>query len=296
MATLKDVKAKINGVQKTKQITQAMHMVAVSKLRGAQTRMEGFRPYANKYAQIIEDVVCSGNIEGVGAILLPSKNSEMMVHILLCTSDRGLCGGFNLNLINIAAEAVKRKKQEGKRVSFTCVGKKGMAWCLKEGHEIVNSYENVLEGRFTFKEASQIGGEVIQGFFAGKYQEVHLIFSEFVRATYQIPQAKQLLPIQTEIYEQKKKKEDITRGYLMEPSAQKLLAKLLLDGLYTEIYRAFLENATSENAARMTAMNNATLATNDILDSLKIAYNKARQAAITSELIDIVGGAEALAG
>ena len=297
MATLKDVKAKMNGVQKTQQITRAMHMVAASKLRGAQVRMEGFRPYADKYAQIVGDVARSGDMDGLESLLAPPKNAKMTVHILLCTSDRGLAGGFTSNLVRLATDIAKEKKEEGFSVSFTCVGKKGNEWCRKAKYDVTDTYENILDRRFDFKEVRAIGEKIVRKFSSGEYTQVYIVYSQFVRASLQIAMNVPLLPIlPPHMDEAKENAIQFRHTYVTEPPAPKLLAKLLLDGIYSQIYRAFLENSTSEHAARMTAMNNATIAANDILDELKIVYNKARQSAITSELIDIVGGAEALAG
>ncbi|MGB5157395.1 ATP synthase F1 subunit gamma [Desulfobacterium sp. N47] len=296
MATLKDVKTKIGAVKKTKQITKAMNMVAASRLRGAQTSMIGFRPYASKFAEVLGSISERG---GSGAApLLAIREKISKINIVLCTSDRGLCGGFNASLIGKAESFAKEKAASDIKVSFTNYGKKGRDWVRKSDFEIESEYIGVVGGKFGFNISVNAGKKLIDGFLSGEYDEVYVIYSEFVSSARQIPVIKQLLPIPP--LEKIEKSEDETKQYLpehiCEPSPAELLNEMLPKNVYVQIYSALLETSTSEHAARMAAMNNATKACNDIIESLTLAYNKARQSAITSDLMDIVGGAEALKG
>ena len=298
MATLKDVQLKIAAVKKTKQITKAMNMVATSKLRGAQTTMEAFRPYASKFAEVLGSLAQKAGEEA--SPLLVAREEVKKVHVVLLTSDRGLCGGFNTNLISAAEKFVKAKAAADEvAFSFSNFGKKGRDWVRKNKMEIVNAHLGIVGGRFGFSIASLSGRTLIDGFLDGEYDEVYLVFSEFQSLSRQVPTIKQLLPIPPiETTEQ-----DVEEGekaylpeHICEPSAAELLGEMLPRNIYVQLYNALLETSTSEHAARMTAMDNATKACNDMIDSLTLAYNKARQAAITADLMDIVGGAEALKG
>jgi F-type H+-transporting ATPase subunit gamma len=296
MATLKDVQTKIGAVKKTKQITKAMNMVAASKLRGAQTSMTGFRPYASKFAEVLGSIAERG---GSGAAPLLDKREKISkINVVLCTSDRGLCGGFNTNLISKAFSFAKEKKASEIEVSITSFGKKGRDWGRKNNFEIDSDYIGVVGSKFGFNISVTAGKKLIDGFLNGEYDEVYIVYSEFISAARQMPVIKQLLPIPP--LEVAEKSEEESKQYLpehiCEPSPAELLNEMLPKNVYVQIYSALLETSTSEHAARMAAMNNATKACNDIIESLTLAYNKARQAAITADLMDIVGGAEALKG
>lgn len=298
MATLKDVQLKIAAVKKTKQITKAMNMVATSKLRGAQTTMEAFRPYASKFAEVLGSLAQKAG--EAASPLLVAREEVKKVHVVLLTSDRGLCGGFNTNLISAAEKFVKAKAAAGEvAFSFSNFGKKGRDWARKNKMEIVNAHLGIVGGRFGFNIASLSGRTLIDGFLDGEYDEVYLVFSEFQSLSRQVPTIKQLLPIPP-IETSEQDVEEGEKAYLpehiCEPSAAELLGEMLPRNIYVQLYNALLETSTSEHAARMTAMDNATKACNDMIDSLTLAYNKARQAAITADLMDIVGGAEALKG
>ena len=296
MAKLKEVKLKISAVKKTKQITKAMNMVAASRLRGAQSNMEAFRPYAAKFSEVLGSLAENAG-EEASPLLIPRADARK-THIVLCTSDRGLCGGFNTNLIDKANKLAKDKQAEGKEVSFTCFGKKGRDWCRKQKWQLVAAYTGVVGTNFGFNVALKSGRELVGAFLDNLYDEVFVIFSEFVSMAKQEPIHRQVLPIPplasaiTAIDEDK----PYLAEHIVEPSKEELLNELLPKSVDIAIYSALLETSTSEHAARMLAMDNATKACNDMLDSLTMAYNKARQSAITAELMDIVGGAEALKG
>ena len=297
MATLKDIKTKISAVKKTQQITKAMNMVAASKLRGAQTSMEGFRPYSAKFAEVLGSLAEKAGEETNP--LLEVREEVEKVHIVLCTSDRGLCGGFNANLISKAKALKKEKEEQGIDVVFTVFGKKGRDWCRKNQFEIVSEHIGVVGGRFGFHVAATSGQKLIQGFLDNTYDEVYIVYSEFMSMARQVPVLKQLLPIlpiTPAEHEAETEETTYLAEHICEPSPQELLGELLPKNVYVQLYSALLETSTSEHAARMAAMDNATNACKDMIENLTLVYNKARQAAITAELMDIVGGAEALKG
>jgi len=297
MATLKDVKTKISAVKKTQQITKAMNMVAASKLRGAQGSMEGFRPYAGKFTEVLGSLAEKAGEETNP--LLEAREEVKNIHLVLCTSDRGLCGGFNTNLIARAELFRKERSEQNIDVTFTNFGKKGRDWCRRSGFEMQDEYIGVVGARFGFNTAVTAGQKLIEGFLNKTYDEVHIVFAEFVSMARQTPVLTQALPIQPmESVEDESEGEEAAylAEHICEPSPQELLGELLPRNVYVQLYSALLETSTSEHAARMAAMDNATKACKDMLESLTLAYNKARQAAITAELMDIVGGAEALRG
>lgn len=296
MPTLKDIELKISAVKKTKQITKAMNMVATSKLRGAQTAMDGFRPYAAKFAEVLGSLAEKSG-EEASPLLVPREEVKN-IHIVLCTSDRGLCGGFNLNLIEKAEKFMSEKSGDNPNFSFSNFGKKGRDWTRKNKFDIADEYLGVVGGNFGFNVAMTAGRKYVDGFLDGTYDEVYLVQSEFINMAKQQPVIKQLLPIPPIEASEEEPNEDA--GYLAEhicePSPQDLLGDLLPRNVYVQVFNALLETSTSEHAARMTAMDNATRACNDMIENLTLIYNKARQAAITADLMDIVGGAEALKG
>ena len=297
MASLKDVQNKIAAVKKTKQITKAMNMVATSRLRGAQTNMENFRPYASKFAEVLGSLAQKSG-EEASPLLVPREEIKKL-HLVLCTSDRGLCGGFNVNLIEKADSFVTDKSGDGIEISFTNFGKKGRDWCRKQKMQIVDEHIGVVGTHLGFSVAANAGRKLVEGYLSGDYDEVYVIYSEFLSMGRQIPTLKQLLPIPPiDIAEDEVEGGD--EGYLAEhicePSADSLLGELLPKSVHVTLHSSLLETSTSEHAARMAAMDNATRACNDLIENLTLAYNKARQASITAELMDIVGGAEALKG
>ncbi len=297
MASLKEVLAKITSVKKTKKITRAMNMVASSKLKGAQSAMESFRPYAEKFAEVLGNIADKAGDE-TSPLLMPAEEINN-THIVLMTSDRGLCGGFNTHLIEAAEEFANEQLNQGRNVSFTNFGKKGRDWCRKNKFQRDKEYLNVVGGKFGFNVASTAGQELIDGFLNESYHEVHVVYAQFKGMASQPPAIKQLLPIPV-LQSGEKAEADEDSPYMaehiIEPTPDELLNEMLPRNIYIQLYNALLETSTSEHAARMKAMDNATKACDDMIESLTLAYNKARQAAITMELMDIVGGAEALKG
>ncbi|RZB34396.1 MAG: F-type H+-transporting ATPase subunit gamma [Desulfobacteraceae bacterium Eth-SRB1] len=297
MATLKEVQTKITAVKKTKQITKAMNMVATSKLRGAQQKVEAFRPYALKFADVLGSLAEKAG-EEASPLLVPREEVKK-IHVIICTSDKGLCGGFNSHLISRAEKFAKDKSEQNIEVVFTNFGKKGRDWCRRNGFSILGEHLGIVGAKFGFNIASVAGQRTVDGFLDEEYDEVYIIYSEFISMARQTPVIQQILPIQP-IESAETKAEDEQTPYLAEhicePSTDELLGDMLPRNIYVQLYSALLETSTSEHAARMTAMNNATKACDDMVETLSLAYNKARQSSITADLMDIVGGAEALKG
>lgn len=290
MASLRDIQNKIVGVKKTKQITKAMNMVASAKLRGAQNRIERFRPYADKFHDILIDL--ASRADASVHPLLEKREEIQNIGIVLVTSDKGLCGSFNANLCNAASRLAKQKEAEGKTVKFICIGKKGRDFIRKTKYEIVSQYaENMTN--FDFQLASETGNFVIDGYLSGQFDEVHIVFGKFVSIAKQEATASQILPAETAEAEAPT---GATSEYIFEPSVEGLLAELLPRYVKVQMYRGLLDTSASEHAARMSAMDNATKNCDEMVGSLTLVYNKARQASITTQLMDIVGGAEALKG
>jgi len=290
MASLRDIQNKIVGVKKTKQITKAMNMVASAKLRGAQSRIERFRPYADKFNDILIDL--ASRADASAHPLLEKREVIQNIGIVLVTSDKGLCGSFNANLCNAANRLAKQKEAEGKTVKFICIGKKGRDFIRKTKFEIATAYaENMTH--FDFQLASETGNLVIDGYLSGQFDEVHIVYGKFVNIARQEATSSQILPAETPDVQAPV---GASSEYIFEPSVEGLLAELLPRYVKVQMYRGLLDTSASEHAARMSAMDNATKNCDEMVGSLTKVYNKARQSSITTQLMDIVGGAEALKG
>lgn len=289
MASLRDIKTKIGAVKKTKQITKAMNMVASAKLRNAQARIERFRPYADKFYEMLGDL--AGRADGSVHPLLEKRDEVKTTLIVLVTSDRGLCGSFNTNLIVIAKKLADKKAAEGKTVKFITVGKKGRDAFRKTDYETVLAFGDQMTN-FDFTLANKVGMEVIGGYVSGAYDEVLMVFGQFVSIARQEATTLSVLPIAKA--EEAEVVAGPTQEYIYEPSVEGILAELLPRFLKVQLYRGMLDTSASEHAARMRSMDNATKNCDELVGSLTLVYNKARQATITRELMDIVGGAEAL--
>jgi F-type H+-transporting ATPase subunit gamma len=290
MATLRDIRNKIGAVKKTQQITKAMNMVSAAKLRGAQRRMEGFRPYAQAFSKMLGNM--AGRVEPEIHPFFQKAAPVARVGLVLMTADRGLCGSFNVNLINTAVKFIREKEAAGIEVSVICVGRKGRDFFRRRKRELKASYVDVWN-KFDFSNAITVAREIMSTFLAGEVQEVHLIYANFVNMAIQRPKMVQLLPIEQV---EAAGGEGPTTEYLFEPPMEQFLEYLLPKYINVQVYHGFLENSASEYAARMNAMDNASSNCKEMITQLTLVMNKARQAAITKELMDIVGGAEALKG
>lgn len=287
MATLRDIKNKIAAIKKTKQITRAMNMVAAARLRTTQGRMENFAPYAKKFSEVLENL--ASRVEPEVHPLLVKREKISKVELLHFTADRGLCGSFNVNSINRANKWIKEQKTAGKESILTLVGKKGRDFFRRGKYNIRESFTG-LYGTLDISFINKLTMGFIQRYLAGEVDEVHMIYSRFMGRAKQEPTLVKLIPIEPP----KEEKAAARTDYLYEPAAEALLIELLPKHVNVQIMNAFLQQETSEHAARMAAMDNATKNCSELVESLTLVYNKARQASITAELMDIVGGAEAL--
>ena len=289
MAAVKDIRRKIAGVKKTKQITRAMNMVAASRLKAAQLRMENFRPYAIKFMDVLSSLALRVDAE---THPLLAVREPKRIRVICMTSDRGLCGGFNTNLIKATERFIRDKVREGKEVELIAVGRKGRDYFRKK-QKLVNQWSDVF-GKFDITLAVKISDEIIPSFVREEYDELYVIYNEFRNIAVQRPSVVRLFPLPPI-----GKDEDVDPNkridYIYEPSDEILLGKLLPMYVHVLVFRALLETSAGENGARMVAMDNATKNCEEMIQNLTLRMNKARQSAITAELMDIVGGTEALA-
>ena len=288
MAKLKDIQRKIAAVKKTMQITRAMNMVAAAKLRKVQARAENFAPYSNKFSEVLGNI--ASRIEPDIHPLLIKREELKRCEVLLFTADRGLCGSFNTNLISKAENWVKKQEDKGIKCDIIIIGKKGKDYFSKRNFNIIKTYTN-LYGKADMRFISQLSEGLINRFVTEEIDEVYMIYSRFISMLRQEPVLVKLIPVEPPKIESEK---SVGGEYICEPGPEDLLFQLLPKHINVQIMNAFLQNETSEHAARMTAMDNATKNCNELINDLTLLYNKARQAAITAELMDIVGGAEAL--
>ena len=292
MATLSDIKRKIGAVKNTRQITKAMNMVAAAKLRGAQMKMESFEPYATKFAEVLGNL--ASRIESDIHPLLVKKEKVSRVELLHFSGDKGLCGSFNTNLFHRAEKWVNQEKDSGVDIAVTAVGKRGRDYFKKRGYDLIGSHINAY-GSVDISFVNQISRGMIDRYLADEVDGVYMIYSRFLGMGKQLPTVVKLIPVEPPVVEAEEAS-GAEAEYLCEPDPEGLLIELLPKHINVQIYNAFLQNETSEHAARMAAMDNASRNCDDLVESLTLAYNKARQAAVTAELMDIVGGAAALKG
>lgn len=290
MPALRDIRRKIEAIKRIGQITKAMNMVASAKLRTLQQRLEGFRPYRIKFEEVIDNVLACGTIN-TQKIPLLQKREVKKVGIILITADKGLCGAFNSNLIREAEKAINRFKKEGKEVELICVGRKGATYFRKKA-PVREQYVNIM-GKVLMQDARKIARSAMMAYLAGEWDEVYVIYGYFVNVVKQIPKMEKIIPLSLEKASEKEEKK-MTYAYIYEPEEEELLSQILPLYINTLVFSAMLETAVSEQAARMTAMDNANKACGDMVKQLTLFYNKVRQANITKELMDIVGGAEAI--
>jgi len=288
MATLRDIKRKIDAVKKTSQITKAMNMVAAAKLRGAQQNMEGFHPYATKFNEVIRRLA-SGVEDASSYPLITPREEVKNIDLVLVTADRGLCGSFNNNLIIAAEKFARQQTAEGKTVSIVAAGRKGADYFRRRKYDVRKRLTGLLN-KPSYTDAFELGQDLIERFESGAADAVYVIYSRFVSMVKQIATVVQILPIVPEEAEERAGYFE----YLFEPSHEALLTDLLPNFVYIQLLEFMYQTAVGEHAARMAAMENATSNCKELVRSLTLVYNKARQAGITKELMDIVGGAEAL--
>ena len=292
MASLKELRNRIASVQATQKITRAMQMVAASKLRRAQEAAEAARPYADRMSAVLANLA-AGVADQEGAPRLLAGTGADTTHLLIvATAERGLCGGFNASIARLAREHAHALKAQGKTVKILCVGRKGYDVLKRNfADELLEpvSYQGLKQ--VGFNEAQSIATQVLENFDTGAFDVCTLYYSAFQSVIAQVPTALQLIPAQIDAAET-----PVLGGaaYDYEPEETEILDALLPRNISVQILRAFLENAASEQGARMSAMDNATRNAGEMIDSLTITYNRSRQAQITKELIEIISGAEAL--
>jgi F-type H+-transporting ATPase subunit gamma len=290
MASLKDLKTRINSVKSTQKITAAMKMVAAAKLRRAQEAAEAGRPYADRMRRVVAALAAKANVDSAPALLV--GNGKSATHLLIVISaDRGLCGGFNGSITRQTRAEVARLRGAGKTVKLLMVGRKsGDALRRELGDSYIDRIEGMQGTSVAYAGVAELADKVRVGFEAGDFDVVSMIYNKFVSAITQEVNVTQLIP--AEVAETAD--DDGGVSYEYEPEEDELLASLLPRSLTTQIYSALLESSAAELAARMTAMDNATRNAGDLIDNLTLVYNRTRQATITKELIEIISGAEAV--
>ncbi|MDA4845618.1 F0F1 ATP synthase subunit gamma [Hoeflea poritis] len=293
MPSLKDLRNRIASVKATQKITKAMQMVAAAKLRRAQEAVEAARPYSQRMSAVLGNI-SNAVSEGDDTPRLMTGTGSDQTHLLVvCTAERGLCGGFNAQISRLAREHVGNLQGQGKDVKILCVGKKGYDILKRQYSELIIDRVDLREvKRIGFANADEIARQVIGLFDDGAFDVCTLFYSEFQSVITQIPTAQQIIPATTGEAETEEAGTDAVYEY--EPDASAILDDLIPRNIAVQIFRALLENAASEQGARMTAMDNATRNAGDMIDKLTLNYNRQRQAQITKELIEIISGAEAL--
>ena len=292
MPSLDDLKKRIYSIKSTQKITKAMKMVAAAKLRRAQESAEKGRPFSEKMNNIILNLSNSIPDKDNASKFLVGTGKDNIHLCVVITADRGLCGGFNTNICRKAKNYFEKIIKEGKTLKIFTVGSKGHDQLKRVyGSYIVDKVNFKGYKRITYKEAEEVGKKIIKLFNDGEFDVCKIFFNKFKNVITQIPQQQKIIPIQKLESEEEKK---IENSYEFEPEEHEILENLLPRNISTQIFKAFLENAASEQGSRMTAMDNATRNAGDLVDELTITYNRSRQAAITKELIEIISGAESL--
>ncbi|MEP4036288.1 MULTISPECIES: F0F1 ATP synthase subunit gamma [unclassified Pseudophaeobacter] len=292
MPNLKDLKNRIASVKSTRKITKAMQMVAAAKLRRAQEAAEDSRPYTKRFNAVMAGLAASVGGSDSAPKLLRGTGSDQVQLLVVMTSERGLCGGFNANISKLARLKAQELKAAGKTVKILTVGKKGRDALRRDFADDFIGHVDLSEvKRIGYANAQDIAKDILTRFDAGEFDVATLFFAEFVNVVTQVPTAQQIIPAS---YEGGAAEETSSAVYDYEPSEEAILADLLPRGVSTQIFSALLENGASEQGARMSAMDNATRNAGEMIDKLTIEFNRSRQAVITNELIEIISGAEAL--
>ena len=299
MPNLKDLRVRISSVKSTQKITSAMKMVAAAKLRRAQDQAEAARPYSDRMERMLKSLA-AGIPAGAGGPALLAGTGKDDTHLLVVmTSDRGLCGGFNTSIVREARSLIRQLQADGKNIKLLCVGRKGHAILRREfANLVVGNIEDIGRRSLGFSDAEQISDRVFEMFGEGEFDVCTVIYNHFRSVINQVVTTRQLIPFAVESTPDSDENSDAAesqRGaYEFEPDEQEILEFLLPRNLAVQIFHSLLENAASEHGARMSAMDNATRNAGDMIEGLTLTYNRTRQAFITKELIEIISGAEAL--
>jgi F-type H+-transporting ATPase subunit gamma len=284
MANLKEIRNRITSIGSTMQITSAMKMVSAAKLKKAQDAITQMRPYANKLTELLESL--SATLEGDMENVYSEQREVSKVLMVVITSNRGLCGGFNSSVIKETVKLIK-ENYKGKQVDLLTIGKKGHDILAKK-HHVIEKHQEIFDD-LTFDNVAVIAEKLMQLYAEGNYDKIELVYNQFKNAATQITTVEQFLPIKLV-----ENTSNINVDYIFEPSKAEIVYQLIPKSLKTQLYKAVRDSFASEHGARMTAMHKATDNAKDLRDDLLLTYNKARQAAITNEILEIVGGAEAL--
>jgi len=291
VASLKELKGRINSVKSTQKITKAKQMVAAAKLRKAQAAAEAARPYAARLAEVMGSLAGKITVSDNSPRLLAGTGSDQVHLLVVANSDKGLCGAFNSNIVRAARAKARELEEQGKTVLFYLIGRKGRAVIRREyPKQIAHMFDTTQVREPGFDEAEQVADELVGMYEQGKFDVAHLFYSKFRSALVQEPTSQQIIPVPAP--KASVATADAVTEY--EPDEEEILAALLPRYLRTQIFGALLENAASEQGASMTAMDNATRNAGELIQKLTIQYNRSRQAAITTELVEIIAGAEAL--
>ena len=284
MANLKEIRNRISSIKSTMQITSAMKMVSAAKLKKAQDAITAMRPYSSKLTELLQSL--SATLDSDASDVYSTERELKKVLLVAVTSNRGLCGGFNSSIVKETMKTI-HKKYNGVVVDLITIGKKG--------NDILSKENNVIENRndvfddLTFDKVSEVAQQLMDLYVDGTYDKIEIIYNRFKNAATQIVQVEQFLPIKTS-----KDSESVNSDYTFEPSKEEIVLELIPKSLKTQLYKAIRDSFAAEHGARMTAMHKATDNAQELRDELLLTYNKARQAAITNEILEIVGGAEAL--
>lgn len=292
MANLKEVRIRIGSVNTTQQITKAMKLVAASKLKRAQDRILQMRPYSEKLSEILSNIM--SGMEGGGSLAFNTQREVKKVLVVLITSDKGLAGGFNSNLIKTARRVITETYPETKKkggITFLTIGKKGYDFFKKDSELSFVTEHTGFMSTLSFENSKVISEGLMKDFVEGKYDVIELVYAKFINAASQQFMIERFLPVAPS---NDSKKSKTKADYIFEPEKEKLLEELVPKILNTQLFKAILDTNASEHGARMVAMEAATNNANELIRSLKIQYNRERQAAITKEILEIVGGAAAL--
>jgi F-type H+-transporting ATPase subunit gamma len=292
MPGLKEVRTRIASVKSTQQITSAMKMVSASKLKRAQNAILKLRPYAGKLKEILENL--SASLDSTDGIYSKERKAQKVL-IVVITSNRGLCGAFNGNVVKSAANMINTKYSEvnkGGNLDIICIGKKGSEFFVKRKYNVIESNAEILD-KLSFENVAPIAETMMKSFVTGKYDRIEVVYNQFKNAAVQVLSTEQYLPITKATAKGKAKQ---TSDYIFEPGKEEIVSELIPKSLKLQFYKMLLDSVAAEHGARMTAMHKATDNADSLLKDLRLSYNKARQASITKEILEIVGGAEALKG
>lgn len=296
MPSLKDFRNRIVSVKSTRKITSAMKMVAASKLRRAQQQAEASQPYAVRMAGMLSRLVANTQINSSSPVLIAGTGKDDVHLLVVMTSDRGLCGGFNATITRLARLKIRELLDAGKTVKVLCVGRKGRDSLKRDyADKIIHTFEGIGKKRLSFADAQQVAQYVLDMVERREFDVCSVIYNQFKSVIKQVPTAQQLVPFAVEQTEEKPAEgAGMKAVYEFEPTEEAILESLLPKNLTVQVFRALLDSAAGEQAARMTAMDNSTRNAGDMINRLTVRYNRARQAYITKELIEIISGAEAV--